>query len=54
MALAAISGVDRLPFMRRFDALQQDWQQEQLRNETSNLRNPYSLMAPPFENVRNA
>lgn len=52
MALAAISGMAGLPYMQRFDAMQQDWQQEQLRNATSNFRNPYNLMAPPFENVR--
>ncbi|XP_001360388.3 proteasome subunit beta type-5 [Drosophila pseudoobscura] len=49
MALEGICGVDRWPFMRRFDHLQTEWQKEQVREATSNFENPYALMAPPFE-----
>lgn len=52
MALEAISGVNKLPFMKRFDELQKEWDLHQIQIATSNFTNPYSLMAPPFENVR--
>ncbi|EDW60250.1 proteasome subunit beta type-5 [Drosophila virilis] len=50
MALEAISGVNKLPFMKRFDELQKEWDLHQIQIATSNFTNPYSLMAPPFEN----
>ncbi|ALC42799.1 CG31742 [Drosophila busckii] len=50
MALEAICGVDKLPFMQRFDALQTACNMQQLAAATSNFVNPYALMAPPFEN----
>ncbi|XP_023037653.1 proteasome subunit beta type-5 [Drosophila willistoni] len=49
MALEQICGVNRLPFMKRFNELQLEWQMEQLEQATSNFRNPYALSAPPFE-----
>jgi len=51
MALEAICGMNKMPFMRRFDDVQSEWQKEQLREATSNFENPYELMAPPFERV---
>ncbi|EDV98326.1 proteasome subunit beta type-5 [Drosophila grimshawi] len=50
MALEAICGMNKLPFMQRFDALQKEWQVLQIQRATSNMTNPYALMAPPFEN----
>ncbi|KAH8305964.1 hypothetical protein KR018_007345 [Drosophila ironensis] len=49
MALEAVCGMDRMPFMRRFDAMQHAWQELELREATNNFENPYSLVAPPFE-----
>lgn len=51
MALEAISGVNKLPFMNKFDEVQKNWDLQQIETATSNFTNPYSLMAPPFENV---
>lgn len=51
MALESVCGMNKLPFMRRFDDLQSEWQLQQLREATSNFENPYALMAPPFERV---
>ncbi|KAH8389321.1 hypothetical protein KR215_000469 [Drosophila sulfurigaster] len=50
MALEEICGLNKFGFMKGFDAQVKDWDQQQLQIATSNLRNPYSLMAPPFEN----
>ncbi|XP_017864827.1 PREDICTED: proteasome subunit beta type-5 [Drosophila arizonae] len=50
MALEAISGVNKLPFMNKFDEVQKNWDLQQIQIATSNFTNPYSLMAPPFEN----
>ncbi|EDV37153.1 uncharacterized protein Dana_GF13303 [Drosophila ananassae] len=49
MALEDVCGMNKVPFMMRFDERQSMWQQEQLRTATSNFENPYCLMAPPFE-----
>ncbi|KAH8327123.1 hypothetical protein KR074_003137 [Drosophila pseudoananassae] len=50
MALEQVCGMDKVPFMLRFDERQSMWQQEQLQVATSNFENPYCLMAPPFAN----
>ncbi|XP_034477713.1 proteasome subunit beta type-5 [Drosophila innubila] len=50
MALEAVCGLNKIPCMMRFDAHLKEWDLQQLQIDTSNFRNPYSLMAPPFEN----
>ncbi|KAH8298526.1 hypothetical protein KR044_009491 [Drosophila immigrans] len=50
MALEEICGLNKFGFMKGFDAQVKDWDLQQLHVATSNLRNPYRLMAPPFEN----
>jgi len=51
MALEAVCGLNKMPCMKRFDALLKEWDLQEVQIATSNFRNPYSLMAPPFENV---
>ncbi|XP_039481867.1 proteasome subunit beta type-5 [Drosophila santomea] len=52
MALESICGMDKVPFMRSFGSRTSKQTIEEIRLASSNMDNPLTIMAPPFENPR--
>ncbi|XP_017132204.1 proteasome subunit beta type-5 [Drosophila elegans] len=52
MALEKICGMDKPAFMRGFGSLTSQQTIDQIRLASSNVDNPFAIMAPPFESPR--